>query len=72
MATKPRLPNNVIAGLEDILALCRQTWPAIEECCERAETKLDPVMLAKLNRVTVNLASIERKARAARGGKYEE
>lgn len=71
MATKPRLPNNVIAGLEDILALCREAWPALREACDRAERAMDPVMLARLNRVTMALAAIERKARNARAGRYE-
>ena len=71
MATKPRLSTNVIHGLEDILVQCMDAWPALHDACERAERGMDPVMLAKLNRVTMALATIERKARNARAGKYE-
>jgi hypothetical protein len=72
VATKPRLANNTIAALEDIHALCMDAWTALQAACERAERDMDPVMLAKLNRVLAAVAMIDRKATQARQGKYEQ
>lgn len=66
-----RLANKVIWSLEDIVALCRDAQPDWERAMKRAEKQMDPVMLLSLARIRDTLALIERKAKAARQGKYE-
>lgn len=76
MARKPqlwnkRLSNNVRDGLDDILALCLWAGEAWRQAQARAEGEMDAVMLARLGTLRDYLARIERKARAAREGRYE-
>jgi hypothetical protein len=55
MPTRPRpLSNNVLAGVEDIIAAILEAWPALNCASERArERYMDPVLLADLNRIAL-------------------
>ncbi len=73
MPTRPRpLSNNVLAGVEDIIAATLEAWPALNCASERArEHYMDPVLLADLNRIAMCLSAIEAHARNARHNRYE-
>jgi hypothetical protein len=70
MPVQKRLPSNAIAGIEDILALTLQTWPAIRAAAEQARRTADASILGELTTITINVAAIERYARAARRNEY--
>ena len=55
MPSRPRpLSNNVLAGVEDIIAATMDAWPALNCASERArEHYMDPVLLADLNRIAL-------------------
>ena len=72
MVTKTRLANKTIWSLEDILAHCQGARGAWQQAMSRAERRMDPVMVASLARLRDHMAEIERKAKDARDGKYEE
>ena len=72
MVTKTRIANKTIWALEDILAHCQNARRAWQQAMDRAERKMDPVTITALARLRDDLAEIERKARDARQGKYEE
>jgi len=67
-----RLANNVIHGLEDIVALCKDLWGPLRAAQRRAAKQQDAIMLDHLSGMAEGLAKIERTARLARQGKYEE
>lgn len=73
MPSRPRpLSNNVIAGIEDIIAACREACPAVECASQRARDRYqDPVLLADLNIIALRLSAIEAHARNARHNRYE-
>ena len=71
MVANKRLANNVIAGLEDILAACQYINEDVRQCRHRAEALQDVLMLARLGDITERIAAIERRARAARRGEYD-
>jgi len=56
--------------LEDIMALCFETRQQLDEAIERAEKHRDVVLLARVARISQNLAEIEGLARDARQGDY--
>jgi hypothetical protein len=68
---RPRLRTNVIHNLEDMFAVFLRVWPEVAAISERAEKQMDPVMLARLNKLSQKLARIERKARDARQNVYD-
>lgn len=72
MTTKTRLANKTIWSLEDIIARCRRARAAWGKAMDRAEKNLDLVMIAALARLRDELAEIERQARDARAGQYNE
>ncbi len=72
MPTKTRLPNKTIWSLEDIIAASIEARRAWRKAMDRAENRMDPVMIAALARLSDALATIESKARAARRGEYHE
>lgn len=73
MPTRPRLPSNVIAGLEDATAIIKDIWPVLASACARAEDRYqDPVLLADLGRITRAVAVIEHHVKNARQGRYQE
>lgn len=73
MTSRPRLPSNVIAGLEDAVAIITTIWPALTAASTRAaERYQDPLLLADLGRITRGLAVIEHHLRNARQGRYQE
>ncbi len=66
-----RLGNNVRDALDDIVMICKGLDEPWKDAQEWAEEGLDAVMLGHLGRLRNGVALIERKARAARLGKYE-
>lgn len=67
-----RLANKVIWSLEDIIALCRVARPEWQKAMERAEERMDPIMLMALAKMRDAFAEIERKAKNARQGECHE
>lgn len=51
---------------------CRGARWAWRKAMDRAERRIDPVMMASLAQLRDDLAEIERLARDARAGEYEE
>ena len=72
MATKTRVPNKVIWGLEDILALCIDARESCRDMQARALQEMDAIMLASLVELIDQVSQIEGKARDAREGKYRQ
>ncbi len=72
MPTKTRLANKTIWALEDIVAACKDAREAWRQAMERAEKTMDATLMASLARISDRLAEIERKARDARQGEYNE
>lgn len=70
MAT--RLANKTIWALEDMIAFSRTARSAWQATMERAERRMDPVMMVSLARLRDCIAEIERLARDARDGRYEQ
>jgi hypothetical protein len=71
MGTRPRLPSNVIWGLEDARAGVRTMWDRLAVASTRAEVKEDVQVLAAVNECMGELATVEHHLRNARAGKYE-
>lgn len=72
MSTPTRLANKTIWALEDILAQCLQARLTWLVAMDRAEGRIDPVMMALLARLRDDLSEIQRVAQDARAGKYNE
>lgn len=72
MSTPTRLANKTIWALEDVLALCHQARSTWLVAMDRAEGRIDPVMMALLARLRDDLSEIQRVAQDARAGKYNE
>jgi hypothetical protein len=70
--SRTRIPNKLIWGLEDILACCLDARDAWRQAHRRARQQMDPVMLAALATLSDRLAEIERRARDARNGEYDQ
>lgn len=66
-----KMPDKVVHGLEDILALCQHAKKEWMFAVKRAEVSLDPVAMVSLSRLGNHLTLIERKAFKARQGEYE-
>lgn len=67
-----RLSNRVIWGLESILAACLSSRRALDSAMDRAEQRMDTETLLELCQVDRELSFIQRKARDARAGVYNE
>jgi hypothetical protein len=67
-----RLGNNVIQGLETIVAECVTVRPWTQKAIERAEKYMDAQLLLSLIKVKHALGEIERRARDAREARFEE
>jgi hypothetical protein len=72
MSSKTRLANKTIWALEDITAICMEARGTWRQGMTRAEKTMDGVMMASLAILRDQLAEIERIARNARQGEYEE
>ena len=73
MTTKTRIANKTIWSLEDIEASCLKARRALKIALDRAENKfMDPILILELARVGDALSDIERTARDARQGKYQD
>ena len=72
MATPTRIANKTIWALEEIIAAVLSARAAWRTCQEIAERRMEPALLAKLGRLSDDLARIETLAREARQGKYTE
>ena len=72
MASKTRVPNKVLWGLEDILAAGITARDAWKTAYGQAKRQMDPVGLAALGTLRDQLAVIERVAMSARRGEYRE
>ena len=72
MATPTRIANKTQWALDDIVAACMNARDAWRLCQEIAERRLDPILLAKLGRISDDLARIETLAREARQGRYRD
>jgi hypothetical protein len=70
LLAKKRLANVVIWTLEDIVGLCAQAQPEALAALQRAEEKMDPILIARLARIVTALSHIEIKATHARQGEY--
>jgi NTP pyrophosphatase (non-canonical NTP hydrolase) len=69
---RPRLTNNVIAGLEDAQALCKTIRAGSRRISRRATDLMDPVLLAEANEIVIAVADLERKLADARKNHYEQ
>lgn len=72
MVSKTRLANKTIWALEDIIALSIEARKAWQKAMERAERSMDVALMASLATMSDRLAEIERKAREARQGDYNQ
>lgn len=72
MPTKTRLANKTIWALEDIIAACSDGREAWRQAMNRAEKTMDATLMASLAKISDRLAEIERKARDARQGEYNQ
>lgn len=70
--TRRRLPTKTIYALEDIIALCEEAHEHLEPAIKKAERIMDVTILASLAKLSGDIAAIERKARKARQGEYED
>jgi hypothetical protein len=72
MVTRTRLPTYAINALEDILAIERDMRPGLRALVEYGRSRMDVQLLARLTPVVVGLADIQRIAKEARTGTYQE
>lgn len=70
--TKRRLPTKTINALEDIMALCNTIQSELTPAINRAEKTMDVTTLAALAKFSTRTAKIERIARKARNGEYDD
>jgi len=70
MASKTRVPNKVIWGLEDMMAVLTEARADWQPIMERAERTMDIKLALAAGRMRDHLAELERLARAARQGEY--
>lgn len=72
MAREIRLANKTMWALEDITARCISVGKRWDKAMNVAERNVDPVMMQHLARIMYDLAFIERKAKDALNGVYDE
>lgn len=72
MSQKIRLANKTQWALGDITALCMTASKRWQKAFAMAERNQDPAMMQLLGRIRDDIALIERKAKDALNGDYEE
>lgn len=72
MSSRTRLANKTIWALEDIIAATIEAREAWRQAMRQAEKSMNVTLLASLATMSDRLAEIERKARDARQGDYNE
>jgi hypothetical protein len=72
MATPTRLANKTQWALDDILRATKEAQPAWQAVYTIAKARMDPALLAGLAEIRDFMAFVERKARLARAGDYDE
>jgi hypothetical protein len=72
MATPTRLANKTQWALADILRATKEAQAAWQAVYAIAKARMDPALLAGLAEIRDNIATVERKARLARAGEYDE
>lgn len=72
MAQKIRLANKTQWALGDITARCLTASKRWDKAMGMAERNLDPAMMLLLGRLRDDIAVIERKAKDALNGEYEQ
>ena len=72
MGQKTRLANKTIWALEDIIAATIDARDAWRDAMKQADRTMDVVLVVSLAKLSDRLAEIERKARDARQGDYNE
>lgn len=72
MGRETRIANKTIWALEDITAHCHTACTRWDRAMSLAERNLDPLMMQLLGRLRDDLAKIERIAKDARNGEYQE
>lgn len=70
--TRRRLPTKTIYSLEDIMALCHTAHGHLKPAIKKAEQAMDVSILAALAKLSGDIAAIERIARKARQGEYDD
>lgn len=66
----PRLPNNVIAALEDMIAIHTEMTPIVSRVADHARRSFDVAGAADVTDLVLKLAKLERLTRCARRGQY--
>ncbi len=72
MPAKIHLANRTIWALEDIMAICIDGRRQLTDAIDHAEKHGDINLVASLARLSNHLADIERLAKDARIGRYED
>lgn len=72
MPQKTRLPNKTMWALADVTARCLTASKRWDKAMAMAERNVDPAMMVLLARLRDDIAFIERKAKDALNGDYEE
>lgn len=72
MGRETRLANKTQWALGDITARCLTASKRWDKAMQMAERNLDPAMMLLLGRLRDDIAFIERKAKDAQSGKYEQ
>ena len=70
--SKTRIANKTMWALNDIIMDCTEARRAWQKAEERAEKTMDAVLMTSLGKLSDRLAMIERSARLALEGKYEQ
>jgi len=72
MATKTRIANKTMWALNDIIMASAEARQAWQRAHERAEKSMDVVLERSLGKISDRIAVIERKARMALDGEYDD
>ncbi len=72
MPQKTRLPNKTQWALLDVTARCLTASKTWNKAMGMAERSLDPALMMLLGRMRDDIAFIERKAKDALNGEYEQ
>jgi len=72
MPTKTRIANKTQWALNDIIMDSVEAQRAWQKADERADASMDVVLVRSLGRINARLARIERTARMALAGEYDQ